>query len=885
MNALLEAALERAQAGAYVLPLWWTDDAGVCACPKGTDCPSPGKHPRTAQGLNDASLDRSTIERWWQRWPDANVGVRTDHEPRIDIDLVDVAQLLASDAYLLAATEVVRTPRLPTGGLHIALVCDDIRTAKLTLADGRKLGDLKGIGGYVLVPPSRIGTRTYTALSAPGVEPMAVDDPIAWLRERLPLCGHTLADAPPVPAFHGMGAVVPAGERHTAVTSYAGKSWVEGMAPAAFAAALQAVNEAICSPPLPRAEVDAIAEHFIERRERRGVHDTRSTPSNERREIVITHRHLRDLAEDGWSGLEDNASQLFQHGGALAEVGREDGRATIIHLSVPRLRGRLDRCADWLRADKVGLVPARPPKDVVEDMLALPRDLPTLRGIIGTPAFAADGTLDLTPGYQPSTGLYYEPSGDPIPQVPASPDATDVRRAKVILQDLLCDFPFPDDASIAHATSIPITGVVREMISGPTPAFVFDAPTPGSGKTLLAGCLGLIVSGTPPAVMTAAKNEEEWRKRITSILRGGSSIALFDNIKYRLSSEAIAGLLTTTLWADRLLSKNVEIRLPNRTLWMLTGNNIELDTDIARRSVAIRLDAMMDRPWNRSQFRHALPEWAIRHRHELVWACLVLGQNWLALGRPPWEGKPLGSYEEWGAIVGGVLQAAGINGFLDNRERLYERMDLEGEEWREFVTIWWREFGEQETRVAALYPTAVEVLPSVFRHAKDDATESSLKAKLGRAISAQRDRRFGDFFIRAGGDDTHAKVNTWRIEVAGDGGSGGPTPAGPPHDNESTPDSFAGDAGDAGVHSGVGQFTHVRPVEGTEKDRVEKRPPQPPQSPQSDSDQGRKPAGDVRGSDVMTSSPPQDYRCSRCRMPMASNRVSDVCGWCKKEAT
>lgn len=55
MNELMAAASQLAHQGEYVLPLWWTDDAGVCACPKHWDCPSPGKHPLTSNGLLDAS--------------------------------------------------------------------------------------------------------------------------------------------------------------------------------------------------------------------------------------------------------------------------------------------------------------------------------------------------------------------------------------------------------------------------------------------------------------------------------------------------------------------------------------------------------------------------------------------------------------------------------------------------------------------------------------------------------------------------------------------------------------------------------------------------------------------------------------------------------------
>src|SRR3954468_24768513 len=47
-----------------------------CSCGRPA-CPSPGKHPRTRNGVHDATTDRATVAAWWRRWPQANVGVAT----------------------------------------------------------------------------------------------------------------------------------------------------------------------------------------------------------------------------------------------------------------------------------------------------------------------------------------------------------------------------------------------------------------------------------------------------------------------------------------------------------------------------------------------------------------------------------------------------------------------------------------------------------------------------------------------------------------------------------------------------------------------------------------------------------------------------------------
>ncbi len=262
MNELLEAALERARAGAHVLPLWWTDADGTCACPKRSNCEHPGKHPRTKHGLNDASGDPNTIQQWWRRSPRANLGIRADDQPRIDIDLVEVADALLADSELVVLTEVIRTQR---GGLHITFNSAGIRTSTLKLADGRALGDLKAVGGYVVAPPSRVGQRRYQLLSPAHIKPLTVADPVEWLRSRLAACGYDLAVGREEPAYRDATATVGVGGRHQAVTSHAGLFWVEGIAPDAFAAAVHAVNEAICSPPLTRTEVDDIVRYFIAR--------------------------------------------------------------------------------------------------------------------------------------------------------------------------------------------------------------------------------------------------------------------------------------------------------------------------------------------------------------------------------------------------------------------------------------------------------------------------------------------------------------------------------------------------------------------------------------------------------------------------------------------
>lgn len=86
-NAFLDAALSYAAEGWPVLPLF-SPREGVCDCPdtykaRG-DC-TPGKHPRTAHGVKDASTDADKIRRWWTMWPAANVAIDLAGAGLVDI--------------------------------------------------------------------------------------------------------------------------------------------------------------------------------------------------------------------------------------------------------------------------------------------------------------------------------------------------------------------------------------------------------------------------------------------------------------------------------------------------------------------------------------------------------------------------------------------------------------------------------------------------------------------------------------------------------------------------------------------------------------------------------------------------------------------------------
>ena len=154
MSFLGDAALEYARLGFPVLPLHTSTD-GKCSCgdPK---CRSPGKHPRTVHGVDDASIDLDVVREWWAKWSDAPIAVATgersgfvvlDEDPRHG-GMESIAELTAKHGELPEGP-VVRTGG---GGRHFYFQHPG---GNFPNAIGFVPGlDIRGDQGYVLVPPS-----------------------------------------------------------------------------------------------------------------------------------------------------------------------------------------------------------------------------------------------------------------------------------------------------------------------------------------------------------------------------------------------------------------------------------------------------------------------------------------------------------------------------------------------------------------------------------------------------------------------------------------------------------------------------------------------------------------------------------------------------------
>jgi len=350
--------------------------------------------------------------------------------------------------------------------------------------------------------------------------------------------------------------------------------------------------------------------------------------------------------------------------------------------------------------------------------------VPVLRRVVEVPVLTAAGIV--RPNYNPESGVYYVPSIE-IPPIPEAPAPEQIAEARGLLLEMIGEFPFVSDAERANACAMLIEPFVRDMLDK-TPLYLINKPTIGTGASLLASLPGALLLGNAAGIMTEGGDEDEWRKRVTSIVLSGKPIIVLDNLRRRLDSAALSGALTTGMWSDRILGASRIIECPVRCTWIATGNNPEISQEIMRRVVRIRLDARVEQPWMRKFKRSDLPGWVRENRARLIAAILTLIQAWRAQGSRRWVKRRMG-FDAYSQTVGGILAVNDISGFLENQLEFYAKSDPEGEEFKGFLRLWWDNYADRPQLAGAL----IELAGNLDIDSK--AGEKGSRKRLGKLLS------------------------------------------------------------------------------------------------------------------------------------------------------
>lgn len=384
-----------------------------------------------------------------------------------------------------------------------------------------------------------------------------------------------------------------------------------------------------------------------------------------------------------------NPDSLYRMDTIVGHLPGPVGERSFRTVSVDQVRLLIDasvKLATWTRATekrpaRLQYVPCS--RDLASLVLARAESHPSVRPIklvVSYPVFAPHGLLE--PGY--SEGYFY----DQPYELSDLPEITDHRAG---LADLLIDFPFKSEADRQNFISLLITPFVRPALRGNTPLFLIQASLPRTGKSKLAEqVLGGILLGRATPAMQLNGEESEIDKRIVSLLLKSQTVCHLDNLRDFIDSASLASLITAETYAGRCLGRNEIPNLPNNLTVVGSGNNVRATSEVVLRSIPIFLQPKSDHPELRTDFVHPDVGTYVRaNRRNLVGAIFTMIREWIR-AKKPLSKRPLGGFERWSAVVGGIMEFHGYDQWMSNYSEWCREGDPQGEDLRTFVSEWFR---------------------------------------------------------------------------------------------------------------------------------------------------------------------------------------------------
>jgi hypothetical protein len=381
----------------------------------------------------------------------------------------------------------------------------------------------------------------------------------------------------------------------------------------------------------------------------------------------------------------------------------------------------------------------RPHRDLLSSLIKSSRVLrfPELSRLIHAPVMGRNGSLHTQYGYLEATKAFQCMKGlESLVEI-SEVSEEDVAHALALFNDgPLAGFAFDSEASRTHAFCGMIQPIVRSMFSGPTPLYLIEAPTAGTGKTILARFIALV---NAPSIQDTIlpQDESEREKLVLSLLSALPEAILLDNITGFVKSPTLDKVLTSDVYTGRVLGVSKTASLPNTALWLATGNNVSFFGDLLTRTLRIGLDTGLAKPMQCAEY--VVPDldaWMDENRIAAMTALVTLVRFWHQKGMPKYQGDKRYRMPLWLKIMGGICEAVGLKDFLGNGD-VMEDMDTETQDWTRFFTAWHQQFGVKAVTSKQLIRVAFGSNAYLSNY---DAAEMGL-AEPGPLSSAEAEKR------------------------------------------------------------------------------------------------------------------------------------------------
>ena len=244
MNQFLDAAIEYASKGLAVFPV-----------------KAKGKNPLTNNGVKDATTNFDQIERWWKKYPSANIGIACG-EVSGGLLVVDLDEkengISGADSLNQWERENGHLPDswrslTGSGGVHIFYKLNGSTKNRVNLLDGV---DIRSDGGYIVAPPS-IHPNGHRYEWEYGPDDLEIAEADETVKSLLGVGKPSDTERFTLPDTIGKG------QRNDTIYKMACSFQAKGMADDVILISCKAVNEKQCVPPLSEDEVEKIVDSAL----------------------------------------------------------------------------------------------------------------------------------------------------------------------------------------------------------------------------------------------------------------------------------------------------------------------------------------------------------------------------------------------------------------------------------------------------------------------------------------------------------------------------------------------------------------------------------------------------------------------------------------------
>ncbi|MGA2632304.1 MAG: hypothetical protein ABSG54_19080, partial [Terriglobia bacterium] len=276
------------------------------------------------------------------------------------------------------------------------------------------------------------------------------------------------------------------------------------------------------------------------------------------------------------------------------------------------------------------------------------------------PVLRPDGHIELLPeGYDEASKTLTSSNVSYADDMP-------FQDAIATFNDLFSEFCFADagrSKAVAVAALIGLYAAQLLPDGALRPCFIVTKNSEGAGASTIVACVGVPVLGY---LSTGVKpsEEEEVRKFLTSAVREGRPLILFDNQRAKLSSASLEAFISGPVWNDRLLSLNQTFTGPNLATVFVTSNGCTVSPDMRRRSLFIELHLEEEHAEDRTFRRNLDYVTLLAMRPKILAACWSMVRNWHDAGQPA-PGRSHSAFADWARVMGGIVEAAGFGCALE----------------------------------------------------------------------------------------------------------------------------------------------------------------------------------------------------------------------------